>query len=96
MTVAQTILDQLGGNKFAAMTGIRNFGAKDEGLCMMLPKNKSKANHLEIILTPYDDYSVVFTKREKSRDLTVFCTSGIYCDQLQEVFTRVTGLYTSL
>ena len=96
MQVARTILDQLGGNKFIAMTGAKNLAGGDNFLSMKLPRNKSGANYLRITLSPMDDYTVQFDKINKSIGMTVFCSGGIYCDQLQEVFTSVTGLDTRL
>ena len=39
MKVAQTIFEQLGGNKFVAMTGSKNFVASENFLRMNLTKN---------------------------------------------------------
>ena len=37
MTIANTILEQLGGNKFIAMTGAKNFVSDGNTLRMTLP-----------------------------------------------------------
>ena len=37
MTIANTILEQLGGNKFIAMTGAKNFLSNGSTLRMTLP-----------------------------------------------------------
>lgn len=102
-TITATILEQLGGNKFIVMTGSKNFGfgtSKEDcpQLSFHLARNKAKAQYCSITLTPDDLYVVKFTKLNKktySLD-TVSEHTGIYCDQLQELFTRVTGLYTHL
>ena len=60
MTVAQTILDQLGGNKFIAMTGSKNFLGGEKSLSMKLAKNQSGATHLRIELEPTDTYKMEF------------------------------------
>ena len=49
MTVANTILNQLGGNQFLAMTGCKNLLGFENGLQMRIPKNGSKANFLKIM-----------------------------------------------
>ncbi len=108
MSIAQTILEQLGGNKFIAMTGSRNFVSDGNTLRMQLAKNCSKANRLYITLDADDTYTMHFFMYRAGRFNSKTCTfsqdkqedvykvSGIYCDQLQEIFTRITGMYTHL
>lgn len=50
MTIAEEILVQLGGRKFIAFTGCSNFHScgSNDFLVMNIPRNKSKANRLEI------------------------------------------------
>lgn len=50
MSVAETILQQLGGQRFTAMTGSKNYLADGNSLRMTLAKNHSKANRLAITL----------------------------------------------
>ena len=108
MTVAQTILDQLGGNKFIAMTGSKNFISDENSLSMKLAGNKSKANHLRITLTGLDLYDMEFTKytmpkfnldkgtfRDEKIE-SVASWNGLMFDQLQEFFALTTGLNTRL
>ena len=49
MSVADTILQQLGGHKFVVMTGSSHFVSDKNTLRMKLAKNKSKANKLDIM-----------------------------------------------
>ena len=71
LTIARTILTQLGGNKFIAMTGARGFsshdamtGAKGPALSFQLPSRFAKGgiNYVKVYLTPADTYSVAFYK----------------------------------
>lgn len=105
LRIAETILQQLGGNRFIAMTGAKNFVGDDYSLSMTLPRNASRANRLKITLTPMDDYTMEFTRQTvghltknykwiEGKTETVKTFDGIYCDQLQELFTSVTGMYT--
>ena len=100
MTVAKTILEQLGGNKFAVMTGAKNFMSCGDGLSFKLPGGggfcKDGINYVSITLTPADEYDVVFGKTRKFKYTEIKKVEGIYFDQLQEVFTRATGLATRL
>ena len=59
MSVADTILQQLGGHKFVVMTGSSHFVSDKNTLRMKLAKNKSKANKLDITLDAYDTYKCV-------------------------------------
>jgi hypothetical protein len=108
MTIAQTILEQLGGNRFVVMTGAKNFVADGHTLRMTLPKNHSKANRLYITLDADDTYTMDFFKFTPGRlsrktweftddkKETVKKISGVYCDQLQEIFTETTWMYTHM
>lgn len=99
--VAQTILQQIGGRRFAVMTGSRNFTDLGNGLLMSLAKNMTSANRLEIIYDEGADlynmrfYRKTFSKKtfeSKTKDIETH--EGIYCNMLEDVFTMVTGLYT--
>lgn len=101
--VATTILQQIGGHRFVAMTGSRDFINLGNGLRMSLSRNKTSANRLDIIYDEGADlYNVRFYRQSFSRktfetkvkDIKVI--EGIYCDMLEDVFTDVTGLYTHL
>ena len=47
--IAKTILEQIGGRRFAAMTGSKDFTDMGNGLRMSLARNKTSANRLDII-----------------------------------------------
>ena len=96
MKVAQTILNQLGGNRFIAMTGSKNFVSSEEKsyLGMRLTRNQSGANYLRITLTPMDVYKMEFISLRGNSMKTKIEFNNVYCDQLQELFTEATGLYT--
>ena len=108
MTVASTILEQLGGNKFIVMTGSKNFLDCGNALSMKLAGNKSKANHLKITLNGLDLYNMDFfycrvpyfdTKKMVFKEAVskqVIEYKDVCFDQLQELFSRVTGLDTRL
>jgi hypothetical protein len=97
MTISTTILEQLGGRQFIAMTGARNFVGHADALSFRLPGNsKDGANYVKITLTPMDVYNVETksVRGVKVKDKT--SREGVYADQLRDVFTTITGLYTSL
>ncbi len=99
--IAKTILEQIGGRRFAAMTGSKDFIDMGNGLRMSLARNKTSANRLDIIYDGGADlYNMRFYRRTFSKkDIRVQDeghrnAQGIYCDMLEEMFTMVTGLYT--
>lgn len=106
--IANTIIAQLGGSKFTAMTGSKNFAAIKNGVTMNLARNISGANRLEITLNAGDTYDMRFYRYTRGRmNLKTFTTSpdkikeiksysDIYADQLQGIFTDVTGMDTHL
>lgn len=99
MTIAQTILAQLGGNKFAVMTGAKDFSfdSKDQcgSLIFKIGRNSKGVNRVAITLTADDLYDVSFYSL-RSLKLTLKAESkGIYADMLCKEFEANTGLYTS-
>ena len=97
MTVAKTILEQLGGNKFRMMTGAKNFGARDNSLSMRIGRNSSNSNYLKITLNSMDTYDMKFCKlTRKFEEKSVTEYNNNYNDMLTDQFTAHTGMYTSL
>ena len=97
MTVAKTILEQLGGNKFRMMTGAKHFGARDNSLSMRIGRNSSNSNYLKITLDSMDTYDMKFCKlTRKFEEKSVTEYNNIYNDMLTDQFTAHTGMYTSL
>jgi hypothetical protein len=98
MNVAQTILSQLGGNKFSVMTGAKNFVSDGPALQFKLPTNfaAKKINFVRITLDPSDTYTMKFFNFRGLNLKEVESVSGVYNDQLKSIFTGVTGLDCSL
>ncbi len=108
MNTAQTILNQLGGNRFLVMTGTKNLIFADitatnenEWLRMNLTRNMAGVNRLKVILNGDDTYTMKFYKQVINKNFDCIISKeqtfeGVYCDMLQKIFTSVTGLYTSL
>ena len=89
--IANTILDQLGGNKFLAMTGAYHLFACENGLSMKIRPNMSKANYMKIKLNGLDTYDVEFAAIRKTKMETKQKFNNVYFDQLRDLFTDVTG-----
>ena len=95
--IAQTILEQLGGNKFRAMTGAHSFMSKEAGLVFKFPNGKNRIFALEVNLRPDDTYEMKFFKKKGRYNVEVAKEyQGVYCDMLQSLFTDETGLDTRL
>ena len=108
--IAITILEQLGGKRFMLMTGAKDLNVVKNGLRFKIGRNASKANTVTITLNGLDLYDIRFSKyipaklvtnrakqtaewkQEKNETVREF--HDIYFDQLEELFTEVTGLYT--
>ena len=97
MSVAKTILSQLGGNKFCAMTGAKNFLDHGDALSMKIGRNSSNSNYLKITLNMMDLYDVHFSKVSKmGEEKSVKEYNNVYNDMLVEIFESHTGMYTKL
>ena len=101
MSVAKTILNQLGGGRFAMMTGAKNFscGGKENYLGFRVPRTKGKngsVNYVKISLNGLDLYDVEYGRIHGMKYTVVAEESDIYNDMLVESFERNTGLYTRL
>ncbi|MGU4699208.1 hypothetical protein K6L09_21295 [Burkholderia cepacia] len=109
---AETMIAQLGGKKFVAMTGAKDFlFGETEGnepyLQFKIPTNFAKDNIsiIRIVLNQMDTYDVQYLKMGKQRNdfggfspiaEQVAMSEGIYCDMLQDDFKEKTGLDTNL
>lgn len=99
--IAQTILQQLGGRRFAVMTGAKNFIGGENYLSFSLPRGFAKdgINKIKITLDPCDTYTFEAGKvtiRPTPKYETIFTADNVYDDGLQRVFTEATGLDTHL
>ena len=102
------LYEQLGRHRFVVMTGSKFTGymeneSGDLEQVIKLSKNKSGADKLIITYEEgKDTYSMRFIKSPKLNKKTFSFSEAkevffsIYAEQLQEVFTQVTGLYTHL
>ena len=92
------LLQQLGGNRFIAMTGAKNlaFDKAKNTLHMKIGRNAKGVNHLRIKLTGADLYDMEFLQVRAGNVKVKAKEKGVYNDQLQKMFTKHTGMYTSL
>lgn len=98
-TVARTILAQLGGNRFIAMTGAHNFVSGKTTLSFRIGHGaKDRIRLISIQLDPSDTYTATAYRitRNGLNLQTVAQDSGLYAGDLRPWFTRVTGFDTHL
>lgn len=98
ITRARTIMGQLGGGKFKAMTGAKDLTATETGVRFRIPYPKT--NLIEIDVTPEDLYRMtVWRVRKKAgvpEKTLVKRMDCLYAEELQRAFTEATGLATHL
>lgn len=99
--IATTIMQQLGGRRFSIMTGANNFMAMEPsnncygGLTFMIPRSNN-IRAVRVYLLKDDTYKVEFVRVIQNFHTVLKTVEGVYNEQLQEIFTSVTGLYTKL
>lgn len=96
--VAETILAQLGGRRFAVMTGAGSFASGDDQLTFRLPSKmvKDGGSAMRIILTPNDLYRLELLKIVDFECRIIDRRDDVHCEGLSEVFSDMTGLVTTL
>lgn len=102
LQVAQAIFNQLGGKRFTKMTGAKDYVVSANSLTFRLPARFAKAgiNRVTITLDPSDTYiveGVKITRRNGDwKSKPVEKRELVYAEDLQTVFTAMTGLDTHL
>jgi hypothetical protein len=94
--VAKTILQQLGGNRFIAMTGAKNFGSSKNSLQFKIGRNSKSISHVIITLKSSDLYDVEFIRMRGVNRKVVKKLKGVYADQLGTMFKKYTGMNVRL
>lgn len=96
--VAAIIYSQIGGDRFKVMTGAHSFSAAEQGLTFKLPRGK----YFFVKLNGKDLYDLSLWRSGYFRGdkwIQADCkkkSHDVHVEQLQETFTEMTGLYTSL
>jgi len=93
MTKATTILNQLGGNKFIAMTGATCYS--DGNTLISKFKGSKIANIMYVTLNENDTYDVKLCKFRGLDVKTIKEVTGAYAEMLKPIFEGTTGLKTS-
>lgn len=96
--VSNTILEQLGGRRFIAMTGAKDLIGNTDSLMFRLPRGFAKGgiNLVKISLRQTDTYSVEALKLDPAECKIIERVDFVFAEDLQRLFTRITGLDTHL
>ena len=97
ITVAETILAQLGGTRFIAMTGAKDIVGGDNSLSFSIGRNKSRANKVRITYNPSTDlYDMEFARLSKYDWKKIWKRYDLDVEQMRLGFIAFTGLELSL
>lgn len=99
--IVSIMMQQLGGTKFLAITGskpeYKDISTSSPIICFKLTKNSSTCNYFKLqYMNGSDLYKLDFIKIRKENVDVLHTYDNIYGDQLQDIFTEVTGLHTTL
>ena len=90
------VIAQLGGGRFIAMTGAKDFFIGPKGVVFKIEKKKKNVNYVRINLNSMDTYDVEFLQVRKFKEKVKSTANGVYADTLRGAFEQHTGLRTSL
>ena len=94
---AATVVEQLGGNKFLAMTGAKDFVVSETALQFKLGRKSNGGNKVRIALRADDSYAVEFWHVKGTNIFQVGETvEGVQVADLRSVFTSLTGMDVAL
>jgi len=92
--IADTIVLQMGGRMFKAMTGVKKMVLLESGVRIFFKRtNGVKVNLVDIVLNASDTYDMTFMRIHGGNVETISEVDGVYCDMLQDVFEKETGLF---
>ena len=90
------VIKQLGGGRFVAMTGAKDFFIGPKGIVFKIGRNSKGVNYVRINLNSMDTYDIEFLQVRKFKEKIKSQAKGVYADQLRDAFEQNTGLRTSL
>lgn len=90
------VIAQLGGGRFIAMTGAKDFFLGPKGMVFKIGRNSNGINYVRISLNFMDTYDIQFLQVRKFKEKVKSEAKGVYADMIRDVFEQHTGLRTSL
>ena len=92
--VAAQILHQLGGKRFIAFTGAKNIGVDSKSLTFKIGRNSKSISHIKIYHNMMDLYDVEFIRVRGTSMKVVKKVNDVYAEDLQNIFSKYTGMAT--
>ena len=93
---AKTILQQLGANRFIAMTGAKNFAFDSKYMSFKIGRNSKGINHVRIAHNAKDLYDMEFGFNSVKGYKVKKKVKDVYADMLPKIFQKYTGMRTRL
>ena len=93
---AKTILQQLGANRFIAMTGAKNFAFDSKYMSFKIGRNSKGINHVRIAHNAKDLYDMEFGFNSVKGYKVKKKVKDVYADMLSKIFQKYTGMRTRL
>ena len=93
---AKTILQQLGANRFIAMTGAKNFAFDSKYMSFKIGRNSKGINHVRIAHNAKDLYDMEFGFNSVKGYKVKKKVKDVYADMLTKIFQKYTGMRTRL
>lgn len=90
------VIAQLGGGRFIAMTGAKDFFIGPKGVVFKIGRNAKNVNYVRINLNSMDTYDIEFLSIRNYKEKVKSKAKGVYADTLRDTFEQNTGLRTSL
>jgi hypothetical protein len=90
------VIKQLGGGRFIAMTGAKDFFIGPKGVVFKIGRNAKNVNYVRINLNSMDTYDIEFLSIRNYKEKVKSKAKGVYADTLRDTFEQNTGLRTSL
>lgn len=98
--IVDTIIQQLGGRQFQAMTGGKFVATNDNTLTVVLPRYTTFTVMYDQGADLYKVGMGRMVSNSRSKDWgkmkILHSADGVYAEDLQELFTEWTGLYTRI
>jgi hypothetical protein len=93
---AATILKQIGGNRFIAMTGAKDFAFSNKYMSFKIGRNSKGINFVRIAHNAMDTYDMEFGFVSIKGIKVKKKVKGVYADMLGTMFKKYTGMNVSL
>ena len=93
---AIVIMNQLGGNLFCTMIGVKKIMAVENGVIFNVTTNKLKCNYVQVTLNGSDLYDIQYLSIRAGKRTVKHEDNNVYAEDMIELFEQNTGLYAYL